>query len=200
MPIKRNILIATAALAVLAVGLMGVNAQGGAGGKPSVVAVVDLRSLYEALREKQQIDSELETVRTRLTTERDDRQKVIAQLQQDLDMLVPGTAPYADAQESYEKAALDYQLWAAYEQNKLARENNARIADLTKKAEQAIEAVAQAQGIDVVLYKEQTIRVGTDQQGRVQAANIKVVAWSGSAADITGQVAQHMNNQFENSR
>ena len=200
MPVKRNILIAAAALAVLVVGLVGVNAQGGAGGKPSVVAVVDLRSLYEALREKQQIDSELETVRTRLTGERDSRQKEIAQLQQDLDMLVPGTAPYADAQESYEKSALDYQLWAAYEQNKLARENNARIAELTKKAEAAIEAVAMAQGIDVVLYKEQTIRVGTDQQGRVQAANIKVVAWAGNASDITGQVAQHMNNEFENSR
>lgn len=200
MHIKRNILIATAALAVLVVGLVGVNAQGGANGKPSVVAVVDLRTLYDALREKQQIDSELETVRTKLTAERDDRQKEIAQLQQDMDMLVPGTAPYAEAQENYEKAALDYQLWAAYEQNKVGRENNTRIEELTRKAEAAIEAVAQAQGIDVVLFKQQTIRLGTNQQGRVQAANINVVAWSNSAADITSQVAQHMNNEFENSR
>lgn len=200
MHLKRNILIAAAALAVLVVGLVGVNAQNTAGGKPTVVAVVDLRTLYEALREKQQIDSELEIVRTKLTTERDDRQKEIAQLQQDMDMLVPGTPPYAEALESYEKAALDYQLWAAYEQNKVGRENNTRIEQLTLKAEQAIQAVAEVQGIDLVLFKQQTIRLGTNQQGRVQAANINVVAWAGTTADITSQVAQHMNNEFDNSR
>lgn len=197
---QRNILIAVAALAVLVVGLVGVNAQSAAGGKPTVVAVVDLRTLYDSLREKQQIDSELETIRARLITERDDRQKEIAQLQQDMDMLVPGTPPYAEAQDNYEKAALDYQLWAAYEQNKVARENNTRIEALTQKAETAIQAVAEAQNIDMVLFKQQTIRLGTNQQGRIQAANINVVAWAGGSADITSQVAQHMNNEFENSR
>jgi Skp family chaperone for outer membrane proteins len=197
---QRNILIAVAAFAVLVVGLVGVNAQNTAGGKPTVVAVVDLRVLYESLREKQQIDSELETVRGRLVSERDSRQKEIAQLQQDMDMLVPGTPPYAEAQDNYEKAALDYQLWAAYEQNKVARENNTRIEALTQKAEAAIEAVAKTQNIDMVLFKQQTIRLGTNQQGRIQAANINVVAWAGGSADITTQVAQHMNNEFENSR
>jgi Skp family chaperone for outer membrane proteins len=200
MHIKRNIMIASAALAVLVVGLVGVNAQGVLSGEPTAVASVDLRNLYESLREKQQIDAELETIRTRLTAERDDRQKTIAQLQQDMDMLVPGTPPYVDAMEEYEKTALEYQLWAAYEQNKVGRENNTRIESLTKKAEEAIKAVAEAQGIDMVLFKQQTIRLGTNQQGRVQAANINVVAWASDSVDITDQVAQHMNNAFENSR
>ncbi len=197
---KQSFVITIAALAVLVVGLVGVNAQSAGTGEPTSVAVVDLRALYDSLREKQQIDSELESIRTRLTAERDERQKEIAQLQQDMDMLVPGTPPYAEALEKYEKAALDYQLWAAYEQNKIARENNARIESLTRKAEAAIEAVAQSQGVDLVLYKQQTIRLGTNAQGRVQAVNINVVAWSGKSVDITSLVAQHMNNEFENSR
>ncbi|MEZ6192700.1 MAG: hypothetical protein R3C45_15605 [Phycisphaerales bacterium] len=56
-----------------------------------------------------------------------------------------------------------------------------RITQLTKKAEEeAIEAVARP-GTRRGALQERTMRVGTDQQGRVQAANIKVVAWAGSA-------------------
>ena len=185
---------------VLVVGLVGVNAQGVLSGEPTVGASVDLRNLYESLKEKQQIDAELATVRTQLTTERDDRQKTISQLQQDMDMLVPGTPPYADALENYERSALDYQLWAAYEQNKLRRENSVRIEKLTTNAEAAIEAVAEAQGVDLVFYKQQSLRLGTNQQGQVQAANINLVAWAKSTVDITDQVAQYMNNAFDNSR
>ncbi len=198
MHITRNILIASTALMVLVVGMVSVNAQGVLSGEPTSVGVVDLRNLYESLREKQQIDAEVETIRSRLTAERDARQKEIDQLRQDLDMLVPGTPPYAEAQEKYEKAALDYQLWAAYEQNKAGRENSTRIEALTKKAETAIQAVAEAQGVDLVLFKQQTIRTGTNAQGRVQAANINVVAWASNSVDVTNAVAQHMNNEFEN--
>jgi Skp family chaperone for outer membrane proteins len=197
---KRNLLITAAAFAVLAVGLVGVKAQEAFKGSPTVVAVVDLRTLYESLKEKQQIDAEMETVRTKLTQMRDDKQKEIAQLQQDMDMLVPGTPPYADAQEKYERSALDYQLWAAYEQNKLRRENSVRIEKLTANAEAAIEAVAEAQGVDLVFYKQQSLRLGTNQQGQVQAANINVVAWAKGTVDISDQVAQYMNNAFDNSR
>ena len=75
-----------------------------------------------------------------------------------------------------------------------------RIESLTRKAEEAIAAVAEAQGIDMVLFKQQTIRLGTNQQGRVQAANINVVAWASDTVDVTDAVAQHMNNAFDNSR
>lgn len=200
MQTKRNLLIASAAIAVLTVGLVGVKAQNAFKGAPTVVAVVDLRTLYESLKEKQQIDAEMQTVRARLTQTQGDKQKVIAQLQQDMDMLVPGTPPYAEAQEKYELSAMDYQVWAAFEQNKLARKNSVRVEKLTSNAEEAIEAVAQAQGVDLVFYKEQSLRLGTNKQGRVQAANIKVVAWASNTVDITDQVAQHMNNVFNNKR
>lgn len=200
MPIKRNLLIASAAVAVLIVGLVGANAQGVLSGEPTAVAVVDLRTLFDALREKQQIDAELETIRTRLTAERDDRQKEIAQLQQDMDMLVPGTPPYAEAQDKYEKAALDFQLWAAYEQNKVTRDNSVKFEALTQKIDQAIQAVAETQGIDMVLFKQQSLRLGTNAQGRVQSVNINIVAWANNSVDVTDQVAQHMNNAFDNSR
>ena len=197
---KQNLIIAAAALTVVLVGMVGVKAQGALKSSPTVVGVVDLRTLYESLKEKQQIDAELQAVRTELTETRDVKQKEIAQLQQDMDMLVPGTPPYTEAQEKYERAALDYQLWAAFEQNKLSRENSVRIEKLTQSAESAIEAVAEAQGIHLVFYKQQSLRLGTNQQGRVQTANINVVAWSTPSVDITDQVAQHMNNAFENSR
>lgn len=197
---KRNTLIAVTAVAVLVVGLVGVRAQGVLSGSPTVVAVVNLRTLYDALKEKKQIDAELQTVRTDLKQTQESKQKEIAQLQQDLDMLVPGTPPYAEAMENYEKSALSYQVWAAYEQNKLGRENGVRIEKLKANAAEAIAAVSQVQGIDVVLYKQQTLRLGTNQQGRAQAANFDIVAWSSDTVDLTDQIAQYMNNAFDNSR
>lgn len=200
MHIHRNILIATAALAVLVVGLVGVNAQGVLSGEPTTVAVIDLANLYDGLREKQQIDAELETVRARLTQESQDKQKKIEQLELDLNMLVPGSPSYSDAQNKYEQEALDYQVWIQYEQRKMAREANVLVEKLKKNLEAAIDAVAKAQGVDLVLYKQQSLRLGTNQQGRPQTANIDVVAWAGDTVNITDLVAQHMNNAFDNSR
>ncbi len=198
MHIKRNTLIAVAAFAVMVVGLVGVNAQGVLSGEPTVVAVVDLASIYDSLKEKQQIDAELGIVRTRVTQESEDRQKDIAQKQQDLDMLVPGTPPYADAQESYERTALDYQVWVQYEQNKLSREASIRIKKLQKNLEAAIETVATAQNVGVVLYQQQSLRLGANAQGRPQSANINIVAWASATVDITDLVALQMNNDFDN--
>ncbi len=200
MHIKRNILIASTALAVLVVGLVGVNAQGVLSGEPTAVGVIDLSNLYDSLREKQQIDAELQTIRTRLTTENESRQTEIAQLKQDLDMLVPGTPPYADAQDTYEETALDYQVWIQYEQRKLAREARVQIQKLQKGLDEAIAAVAEAQNVDIVLYKQQSLRLGNNAQGQPQTANINVVAWANKSVDITDAIAQHMNNAFENSR
>jgi Skp family chaperone for outer membrane proteins len=200
MPATRNLIIAFAAFAVLVIGLVGVNAQGVLTGSPTVVGVVDLRELYDSLKEKQQIDAELQTVRTELTQESEDRQKDIAQKQQDLDLLVPGTPPYADAQEEYEQAALDYQVWIQFEQRKLGRELNIRRQKLQKNLEAAIEAVAETQNIGIVLYQQQSLQLGTNAQGRPQAANISIVAWASDAVNITDQIAQQMNNTFDNSR
>ena len=200
MHIKRNILIASTALAVLVVGLVGVNAQGVLSGEPTAVGVIDLSNLYDSLREKQQIDAELQTIRTRLTTENESRQTEIAQLKQDLDMLVPGTPPYADAQDTYEETALDYQVWIQYEQRKLAREARVQIQKLQKGLDEAIAAVAEAQNVDIVLYKQQSLRLGNNAKGQPQTANINVVAWANNSVDITDAIAQHMNNAFENSR
>lgn len=200
MHVKRNLLIAAAALAVLVVGLVGVKAQGVLDGEPTVVAVVNLANIYNSLKEKQQIDAELGIIRARVTQESEDRKTDIAQKQQDLDMLVPGTPPYADAQEVYERSALDYQAWVQYEQNKLSREANIRIKKLKKNLEAAIETVAQAQNVGIVLYKQQSLRLGTNSQGRPQTANIDIVAWASNTVDITDLVAQQMNNDFDNIR
>ncbi len=200
MNIPRNILIATAALAVLVIGLVGVNAQGVLNGEPTIVAVVDLGNLYDSLREKQQIDAELGTIRTQVTQESEDRQKDIAQKKQDLDMLVPGTPPYADAQEAYETSALAYQVWVQYEQNKLSREAGIRIKKLQENLKKAINTVAETQKIGVVLYKQQSLRLGTNSQGRPQTANIDIVAWASDTVDITDLIAQQMNNDFDNNR
>jgi Skp family chaperone for outer membrane proteins len=198
MLIPRNFLITAAALTVLVIGLVGVNAQGVLSGEPTVVAVVDLGNLYESLKEKQQIDAELGDIRTRVTQESEDRKTDIAQKQQDLDMLVPGTPPYADAQESYERAALDYQVWVQYEQNKLAREANIRIKKLQENLKKAIDSVAETQSVGIVLYKQQSLRLGTNSQGRPQTANIDIVAWASDSVDITDLIAQQMNNDFDN--
>lgn len=200
MHVKRNLLIAAAVLAVLVVGLVGVKAQGVLDGEPTVVAVVNLANIYNSLKEKQQIDAELGIIRARVTQESEDRKTDIAQKQQDLDMLVPGTPPYADAQEVYERSALDYQAWVQYEQNKLSREANIRIKKLKKNLEAAIETVAQAQNVGIVLYKQQSLRLGTNSQGRPQTANIDIVAWASNTVDITDLVAQQMNNDFDNIR
>jgi len=101
----------------------------------------------------------------------------------------------ASKQEELQKAVLELQINVQFSQQKIATERALQIEKLYRKSNQAIEAIAQQSGYDLVLQKEGQIKTqGANlQQIMGQLANRKVL-YSSKAIDITEQVIVQMQH------
>ena len=97
-------------------------------------------------------------------------------------------------EEELGRAAIEMQVWSELEARKLRMEEQLLIENLIRKANEAVERIGQENGYDLVLFKNQTVNM---QQGQQQAQlNIRIVAWSSEAIDLTDQIIQRMNNEY----
>ena len=166
--------------------------------KATGVAVVDVQKAFDALREKVQVEAELQSAADVVKQEDTRRQQKLQELQQDLKILAAGTAPYDRKQEELERAALDRQVWLQFQQAKLNRERAVRIEGIYKKMVDAIGRVATAGGFKIVLFKEPEMTLGQITKPEQISAVIgaRKVLWSADELDLTDQVIQKLNNEF----
>lgn len=166
----------------------------------SSVAVVDVQKAFDSLREKTTIEAELQTKADQVRQEDEQRKNAIKGLQEDLQILAPGTAAYENKQEELERAVLDRQVWLNFQQSKLNRERAVRIENIYKKMIETIGRVATSSGYKVVLFKEPEVRFTNVQKPEQISALIQVrkVLWAADELDLTDQVIQRMNNEFQN--
>ena len=191
----RTAVIVFAALFVIALGIGGATAANALQARPTAVAVVDLQHTFESLKQQQQIRADLKTRQEQLRQQQDEKRKAVNTLQADLDLLAEGSAAYQQKAAERDKAVIDLQVWQEYESRKLRIDEQLMIEQLFRDAQQTIERVAQDNGFDVVLYKNQVINMQGGQNQ--QTLNIRIVAWNSEAVDLTDQVIQRMNNAFE---
>jgi Skp family chaperone for outer membrane proteins len=191
--IKRPFMCILAAAAVI-----GISSAAQAQQKATGVAVVDVQKAFDALREKTQVEAELTTAADLVKTEDGKRQAKLRELDQDLKIMAVGTPPYEKKQEELERAALDRQVWLQFQQGKLNRERAVRIEAIYKKMIETIGRVAQANGYKLVLFKEQDVNLGSISKPEQISAIIgsRKVLWSSDELDLTDQVVQRLNNDF----
>ncbi len=166
--------------------------------KATGVAVVDVQKAFDALKEKVQVEAELQSAADGVKQEDTRRQQKLVELQQDLKILAAGTPPYDRKQEELEKGALDRQVWLQYQQAKLNRERAVRIENIYKKMVEAIGRVATSAGYKLVLFKEPDVNLSQITKPEQISAVIgsRKVIWSADDLDLTDQVIQKLNNEF----
>lgn len=183
----RNLLL-TAVVAAVFTG--GAYAQRSTG-----VAVVNVQKAFDALREKLDIEADLQTQADKVKQEDQRRQQKIGELKQDLSILASGTAAFEKKAEELERAALDRQVWLSFQQNKLNRERALRIEAIYKKMLETIGRVAASNGFKLVLFKEPDVKFANVTKPEQISALIQVrkVLWSADELDLTEQVIAKMN-------
>lgn len=166
--------------------------------KATGVAVVDVQRAFDSLKEKSQIEADLQTQADKVKQEDQERTTKIKELQQDLSILQPGTAAYEKKQEEFERAALDRQVWLNFQQQKLNRERAVRIENIYKKMLNAIGRTATQNGYQIVLFKEPPVQFSNVTKPEQISALIQVrkVLWSADELDLTDQVIQKLDNEF----
>ncbi len=176
-----------------------VGVSGNVHAQKSTVAVVDVQKAFDALKEKVQVEAELQTQADVVKSEDNKRAGKLKELQQDLSILAAGTPAFDKKQEELERAALDRQVWLQFQQGKLNRERAIRIENIYAKMVGAIGRVASAGGYKLVLFKEPTVNLGQITKPEQISAVIgaRKVLWSADELDLTDEVIQRMNNEFQ---
>jgi Skp family chaperone for outer membrane proteins len=195
MSTRQTVFVALALLFAITVGLAGVKASQALQAPPTSVAIVDLQRVFENLKEQQQVKADLQARGEELQREREQRRKDLATLQGDLDLLQPGSPAYKAKEAELNKALIDIQVWQQFESQRLQLEERLQVENLIRKTNEAIERVAQDAGYSLVLFTNQPVnlRAGDSQQ----QINIRMVAYHSDAIDLTDQVIQRMNNEFQ---
>ena len=197
---KHRIWVFASAFGVLAAGaFVGSQAAEALKARPTAVAVVDMEKILSDLTEKVQIEADLKTRQQKYQQERMDKQKKLEQLKGDLEVLGQNTAKYKEAQESLEREAFEFQAWDQWQNAALAREYRLQGQALQNKVAAAVGKLAEADNYDVVLPKQQNVRIPAGNS-QVYDQGIRVALWSKADLDITARVITIMNNEYVNKK
>lgn len=168
-------------------------------GRPTAIAVCDVQRLFDSLKEKAQVEGDLQVQAQKLQQEKTDREKDLRQLQSDLEILAPDTPAYDQKQDELERKAVELQAWAQFQQNKLNRERAVQIEGIYRKMADAIGRVAKENGYDVVLFKEAEINFrGAKPEQLSGLIQIRKVLFAVDDLDVTDVTVSKMNNEFVN--
>lgn len=192
---RRALLLCLAALFAITLGLAGARASGVLQAKPTSVAVVDLAQVFDNLKEQQQVRADLQGRGEELQRELEQRRKDIATLQGDIDLLQRGSPAHKAKQAELDEALIDLQVWQQFQGQRLQLEERLQVENLLRKVNETIGRVGQELGYDVVLFKNQSVNLrGSDANAQL---NIRMVAYNIDSVDLTEQVVQRMNNEFQ---
>ncbi len=194
---KRLIVVAAAALVLTTVvGLTGARAANLMQSQPTAVAVIDSDKVLNQLKERLQIQADLQERSNQLQAEKQEREKQIAGLRADLDLLQPGSQAWTEKNLEIRKALIELDSWSKIETYTLQQESQMLSQKLVREMIEVVGRVADESGFDLVIDQKQQVPV-QNQQGQSSRATMQIVLWHSDAVDLTDRVIQRMNNEFE---
>jgi Skp family chaperone for outer membrane proteins len=165
----------------------------------SDVAVVDFQAVFDASKERKQIQAELETMRQKLQEEGQERKKDLEDLRGDMEFLNPGTEAYRRKQEQLELGLFELKAWEQFNNKKLDREHSIRLQALYRKFADVAGEVARSSGYEAVLLNDDlTFPRGMNRKETTAMIGQRKVVWASDEVDITKLVIDRMNAQWDN--
>lgn len=192
----------TAAVLAVFVGVGFVAADAGMKGRSTSVAVVDVEKAMNSLDEMSAIEAGMKVQLETVKQEQTERQSKLKQLQEDLNLLQPGSSAFKDKFNEFQLRAIELKSWFEFQQNNLNRERILQFGSLYRKLTDHLQRVAAENGYDVIMFKEQEAPNFDNVKPEALATIIgmRKVLWARSDLDITDQVVLRMNNDYKNNR
>ena len=165
--------------------------------RPAVVAVVSLEEVWNQVDEREQMNADLQTEKEELLADKERREQKIKNMQQDIDWSPEDSEERRKKEEELTRAAIEFKAWWEWQQQRLAREEKIRYEELYRNSVSAIEEVAEANGVDIVLFKERA-PVFDPQLNVAQTLALignRKVLYVRDELDLTDQVITRMNNR-----
>ncbi|WP_428387769.1 OmpH family outer membrane protein [Mucisphaera sp.] len=195
----RHWLMLTAAAAILtSTFYTAVTAQSGMTQRATTVAVVDIQRVFNASEQKGDIDANMTQKGAALREEAQGYQERIAGMRNQLDLYEVGSENHRSRVQEIQQAQFEAESWLKWEQAKLQMEQARFIKTLYNEAIDAIEDVSEANGIDMVFFRDGQLPDGFEspQQASAQIQQRKLI-WASNDVDITDAVISRMNLNYQ---
>ncbi len=198
----RLFLLSALAVTVVATGLSVTASAARRLANPTIVATLDIGRVREGLSERVDAQAGLMAQSQSIEVENNERIRKIEELQSEMADVVDSARREA-LQEELDLHLVRVAAWRNYIQQQIDIEKSLLLQDLYRKITQAVQELAEIEGIDIVLINDagqqvQTIadsQVARELQVRQQISSRRII-YASPGVDITEQLIVRMNNAY----
>jgi Skp family chaperone for outer membrane proteins len=161
---------------------------------PATIGSVDLEKVFNEIDRRAEAETALEALAEQFQQRREELRQIAEQKRMDMDLLAPGTDKYADAEDAWTQAVLEYRAAVEFSKAKLdAKRAEARTTIYQEIVDEAAK-FAQANGVDFILADDSGIDLmeGTDLQV-VQQMSLRRLVYADPANDVTYDLITWIN-------
>jgi Skp family chaperone for outer membrane proteins len=173
----------------------GLQAQSGAKSTGRVASVDVVRVFNESQRQKDLFE-ELRALQEKLEAEHQTRKQRIDALQATLDVMDPADPSYPKKTQELLEEQINFKNWRDIKQAGMSREVGVWTARIYKEIVATTEQIAQAQGVDLVLYREEFAPPTFDPDQIRENIRARKVVYASPAVDMTQPVVDKLNSDY----
>ncbi len=181
----------------LFVGLRPTIAQPAAGSR-SNIATIDIATVIDQSQVRTALEAQVNQLQAQINTETEGMQAQVTNLQTELQALQPGSSAHQNKQQELEFAVMQFRTWVQFQTVRLTREGGMQVERLYLLMNEATAQVAQENNVDVVLFYSSDPDLAWEEPEQLNAKmSIRQVIYASEESDITSQVIQRMNTNFQ---
>jgi len=166
--------------------------------QPSVVATVNLETLFNELDERKAVDERVKVIATDLEEQANLLRESVQLLESDLALLAPGTKEHLETEEDLVRESGRLKAFIDFAAIKLDRLESKYLRDLYEKIKAASGELAMEHGIDIVFVDDSIVDLPVEAQAKEMMRQISArrTLYTNEGIDVTEELMMRMNNEF----
>jgi Skp family chaperone for outer membrane proteins len=165
---------------------------------PTVVASLNLETVFQGLEERAAADAKLTALAEGYDAEGQKRRDEIELLRQDLDLYAPGSPQFHEASQDVGRKGFELQAYLDFAVRKLDAEKSRSLRDIYASLKEAVESVANDNGYDVVFVDDSVVDLpaNASETETMRQISARRMLYTSDVIDITQEVIARMNADF----
>jgi Skp family chaperone for outer membrane proteins len=195
---RRYLLLALPAVAVVAfLGAKVTVGQAGTTWPPTRAATIDLTKIFDGFQQTKDLNDVLQQRGDAIVKEGTDKEKSLTNRQKELEAFKPDSPDFDKRYQELMKQVIDFRAWQQFMREQVENEHRVWLKKTYQQILEAVSQIAGERGIDVVLYSQEPKVEGENLQAMRDNILQRKVVWSAKQMDITDQVLQRLNRDYE---
>lgn len=191
-------LVAGVLFASLAMSPVVLIAQNSTSRTPSVVATVNLETIFNNLDEKVAADDRLQQYADELQAQQDQTRDQIARMEEEIGGLAPGTTAYQEKFRELAKKSVEYQAQVELNRSRLDKQKGFTLREIYLNIKAEAHSMSQEFGIDIVMLDDSVVDLDIGSEADVsRQISARRTLYCNPQLDVTQDLIDRMNRTFQ---